>query len=147
MVKYEIEAEVRPTFHRINEKFSTPISPFFVTKPQMIFPKCDIRATLENKVGGFLGMGTTQCFTEMFFDRNEYHLGEVAHVKIICDNSKCKKAVKEFKLKLSRTHTGHAEGHTTCHSQYIVTYKAKNGIKKETKAEIDVSLQIPTHLG
>jgi len=86
-LKYEIEAEIKPTYHTLNEKFSAPISPFFVFKPQNIYPKCDIRATLESKVGGFLGMGTTKCVSEIFFDRNEYHLGDTAQVKIICDNT------------------------------------------------------------
>jgi len=38
----------------------------------------------------------------VFVTQNEYYLGEKASVRIICDNSKCDKAVKSFKLKISR---------------------------------------------
>ena len=47
-------------------------------------------------------MGTTECISEIVFDRNEYYVGETARVRIMCDNSKCGKAVRGFKFKLQR---------------------------------------------
>ena len=54
----------------------------------------------ENTCGGFLGIGATTSFSTIKFEQNEYFAGDQAKVKFICDNSKCKKPVKHFKLKL-----------------------------------------------
>lgn len=55
---------------------------------------------LVSEVGGLMGMGKTKCETNIIVNRNEYFVGETAQVKVICDNSKCSKAIKSFKLKL-----------------------------------------------
>ena len=56
--------------------------------------------SLVSEVGGMFGIGSANCVTEIIVTQNEYYMGETAQVKIICDNSKCGKAVKSFKLKL-----------------------------------------------
>jgi|694.fasta_scaffold62407_1 uncharacterized protein YfaS (alpha-2-macroglobulin family) len=40
-----------------------------------------------------MGFGNSICTTEITFDKNQYAPGEVAKVKILCDNSKCSKPV------------------------------------------------------
>lgn len=104
-----------------------------------------MKFTLKNKVGGFIGFGTSQCISDIIFERNEYYIGETAKVKIICDNSKCDKAVKGFKFKLHRKHTGtDGKGHKTSHSTYVAALKAA-GCPAKTKVEREYTIQIPTH--
>ena len=49
-----------------------------------------------------LGWGKTKSSSVIIFEKNEYYIGEWANVRIICDNSACKKDVRAFKFKLIR---------------------------------------------
>ena len=68
----------------------------------MIQPKRDLKFELKSKIGGFCGLGSTESFSTIFFDKNEYYLGETAKVRIVCDNSLCDKPIHCFKFKLHR---------------------------------------------
>ena len=90
---------------------------------------------IKSEVGGFLGMCTSVCNTQIFFDKNQYYLGEEARVRIVCDNSGCKKDVRRFMFKLLRVFKGH-EVHespgfhfATAGSNYLKTEEAE-GIPK-----------------
>ena len=90
----------------------------------MQFPMRDLKYSLKNKVGGFIGIGTSQAVTDIFFEKNEYYLGEIAKVRVICDNSACEKAVKSFKFKLHRAYKGHSnDGWITNGSKYLIANK------------------------
>lgn len=58
--------------------------------------------SIKSEVGGVFGFGASSSITQVFVSQNEFYLGEKASVKILCNNSKCDKAVKSFKLKISR---------------------------------------------
>ena len=90
-----------------------------------------------------MGMGTSTCVSEIIFDRNEYYIGDTAKVKIICDNTKCAKAVRGFKFKLHRKHLGKdLSGWATGGSFYVTALKAA-GCEAKTKVERDYEIQIP----
>lgn len=91
---------------------------------------------IKSEVGGFLGMGTSVCDAQIFFDKNQYYLGEEARVRIVCDNSGCEKDIKSFKFKLLRVYKGHeSPGHfATAGSNYLKTQKAE-GIPKGEKCD------------
>jgi len=111
-IRYILSAQFTPLNHKDWANHKEGISAFrgstmiYVFRPTLIFPARDLRFTLKNKIGGFIGFGTSECISEIIFDRNEYYIGETARVKIICDNSNCHKAVRGFKFKLHRKHVG-----------------------------------------
>jgi hypothetical protein len=89
-------------------------------------------------------MGTSHSSSEIIFDRNEYYIGEKAHVKIICDNSKCDKAVRGFKFKLHRKHLGKDNANwTTGHGDYVSVLKSP-GCPAHEKVEREYTIDIPT---
>jgi sporulation-control protein spo0M len=53
-----------------------------------------------------MGFGSTECKTTVYLKQNEYFSGETIQVRVECDNSKCDKAIKSFKLKLNRKYRG-----------------------------------------
>ena len=90
-----------------------------------------------------MGFGNSICTTEITFDKNQYAPGEVAKVKILCDNSKCSKPVQSFKFKLKKkfsiTATSEILGidQTTTNAIYLVTHKVPAQVKaKETADKI-----------
>jgi len=65
-------------------------------------PILNQKAELVSEVGGLLGWGKTKSISTIIFDKNEFYIGEWANVRIICDNTSCKKDVRAFKFKLMR---------------------------------------------
>ena len=115
----------------------------YIFRPTLIFPKRDLKFTLKNNIGGFLGMGTTECVSEIVFDRNEYYIGETARVRIVCDNSKCEKAVRGFKFKLHRRHYGKDNAHWVTSSQTYVSFLKAPGCPAKTKVDREYEITIP----
>ena len=90
----------------------------------MIYPNRDLKFVLKNSIGGFLGLGATNSVSEIFFDKNEYYLGEKAKVRIVCDNSQCDNPVKYFKFKLHRYYEGRCgRNWIVSGSKYMITQK------------------------
>ena len=54
------------------------------------------------KVGGVAGLGSSQAKAEIILPKRTYRAGEVMTINIDMDNSKCKKKVKNFKIKMRR---------------------------------------------
>lgn len=150
-IEYFIQAQFTPVDHHMWASESKQISMFrgqtfvYVFRPSLIFPARDLKFTLKNKIGGFIGFGSTECVSQIIFDRNEYYIGDTARVKIICDNTKCEKAVRGFKFKLHRKHLGR-DNHNwaTGHSEYISVLKAP-GCPAKTQVEREYTIQIPVH--
>lgn len=106
-----------------------------IFRPTVAYPTRDLKFTLRNSIGGLFGLGSSECVSEIIFEKNEYYVGETARVKIICDNSKCEKAVRGFKFKLHRKHLGKDLSHwATGHGFYISALKAE-GCPAKTKVE------------
>lgn len=149
-IEYFIKAQFTPLNHHDWANQKEGISSFrgqtliYIFRPTLIFPAQDLKFTLKNKIGGFLGMGTTECISEIVFDRNEYYIGEKARVRIICDNSKCEKAVRGFKFKLHRRHTGKDNANWTTGSSTYVAFLKAPGCPAKTKVEREYEITIPT---
>ena len=76
---------------------------FIYKAPEEIVP-VNYKLALTTQVGG-LGIklfGTSVSTFEVTFTKNVYYPGEKVVVTINCDNSKCKTAVKCYKMKLFR---------------------------------------------
>ena len=53
-------------------------------------------------MGGLAGLGSSEAKAEISLLKKTFAVGEVMQVNVLMDNSKCKKAVKSFKIKLRR---------------------------------------------
>jgi hypothetical protein len=133
-IKYCLEAQFTPKNDHdwANEKLK--LSAFrtemrvYIYKPILISPTLDLKFTIQDGVGGFLGIGRKRCVTKVTVDRNQYYIGDTIKVKFECDNSQVSKPVKELKIKLCRTHVA-LDGvgvfaRKTSHWSYISTIRA-----------------------
>ena len=111
-IQYSLRAQFTPTDMRNMDGVVPGLSSFrgarmiYVYRPVLQTPSVDLSYTLNSEVGGFLGMGTSECKTQIFFDKNQYYLGETAQVRLIVDNTKCEKDIKSLKFKLLRSYQG-----------------------------------------
>ena len=93
---------------------------------------------LKSEIGGCL------CFTkgtpstsQVFFEKNQYYLGEVAKVRVITDNTQCSKDIKNFKFKLVRRYEGDANIAHVCENvQDVVNLKFEGCKSGETVDKI-----------
>ena len=116
----------------------------YIFRPPVVFPTRDLSFKLKSVVGGFLGMGTSECESEIIFEKNEYYLGEVAKVKVIIDNSNCAKDVKGIKFKLHRHYSSQDnETWQSVGSKYL-DQKKEAGCPAGQKLEKTFEIPIPT---
>ena len=54
------------------------------------------------KIGGLGGLGSSEAKADISLDRVSFAAGETINVNALLNNSKCKKAVKNLKVKLMR---------------------------------------------
>ena len=94
-------------------------------------------------------MGTSECKSQVFFEKNQYYLGETANVRVIVDNSQCAKDIKSVKFKLLRSYKGYEgsgiPGHYSTQSVSYLFSQKFEGLKAGEKAERTMSLQIPVN--
>ena len=62
----------------------------------------NLSRTLTNKIGGIAGLGSSEAKSVISLEKTRFFPGEKIKVKFDMDNSRCKKPVKSFKIKLSR---------------------------------------------
>ena len=62
----------------------------------------NLSRTLTNKIGGIAGLGSSEAKSTISPEKTRFFPGEKIKVKFDMDNSRCKKPVKSFKIKLSR---------------------------------------------
>lgn len=58
--------------------------------------------TLISKIGGIAGLGASEAKSIITLDKDSFLPGDKIQVHIDMDNTKCKKPVKSFKLKMKR---------------------------------------------
>ena len=97
-----------------------------------------------SEIGGCL------CFTkgtpsvsQVFFDKNQYYLGEIAQVRVVTDNTQCDKDIKNFKFKLIRRYEGSARVERVCEQVRDVVNIKFEGCKKGETVDRIFTLQIP----
>jgi hypothetical protein len=85
--------------------------------------------------------------TEITFEKNEYFMGELAKIKIVCDNTKCDKEVKGFKFKLHRNYRAYNRPGSyfaaVKNAYYLEQIKVK-GCPAHTKVERELEIYIPS---
>ena len=65
------------------------------------------------------------------------------HIKIKCDNTNCRKPVKEFKIKLYRFFAGNDDGFTSVESDDYEHVERYPGCAANARVERDYSFKIP----
>ena len=75
---------------------------------------------MKNKIGGFFGIKSTKFSAKIIFPRKEYFFGQRAMIRVEFDNSKCKKDLKNMKIKLVR--------------RYAAQGKSESGFRSSTSA-------------
>lgn len=79
----------------------------YVYRPTIQTPQINFQFDLKSEIGGCLCFTSgTPSVSQVFFDKNQYYLGETARVRIITDNTLCDKDIKNFKFKLVRRYEG-----------------------------------------
>ena len=62
----------------------------------------NLSRTLTSKIGGIAGLGSSEAKSVISLEKTRFFPGEKIKVKFDMDNSRCKKPVKSFRIKLSR---------------------------------------------
>ena len=138
--EYKFNKKPKP---RILSNFRTAVA-ITISKPIVQTPPVLFKLDLSSKIGGFMGLKTTKTQTTVIFDRKVYFLGQTVNIKIICDNSNCAKAVKEFKIKLHRGYSG-TDSSNTITVDSCVHVLRDGGCPAHTKVERDYSFTIPKY--
>lgn len=148
-ISYTLSAQFVPARHQDWADAKQTVSlfrgeiPVYIFRPAYEIQARNLKFNLKSKVGGLLGFGKSDCVTDIIFDKNEYYLGDKAKIKIICDNSKCSKAVRGFKFKLHRKIFGRANitkpPTTTTVSEYVFQIKEEGSpAKQKVEREFEV---------
>jgi len=81
-----------------------------ITQPLFNAPVKNLSEKMTHNIGGLLGLGATKFSAEVVFEKNEFTSDEKLKLRIHCDNTDCKKDVKELKMKLERSYRIEADG-------------------------------------
>lgn len=116
----------------------------FISRPRCEAPEIKLSKELVCQVGGFMGVMADKSVTEIFVTKNEFYFGEKAWVRVVCDNLKCDKPVKSFKLKVSRKYIGLSQkrAKSTELSGYIATIKLP-GCPAKSKVDRILEIDLP----
>lgn len=80
------------------------LRPIILAQPNIVFPPLNLTQTMQHSVGGFFGMGKTAFCAHVTFERIEFYANQRLSLTMNCDNSKCSKKIKSFKIKLFRAY-------------------------------------------
>jgi len=65
----------------------------------------DLTKSFTSKVGGIAGLGSSEARSVISLNTERYAPGDKIKINVDVDNTKCKKAVKNYKIKLKRNIT------------------------------------------
>lgn len=82
------------------DKFLFASSVFKIERPMNVIPDENVSIDFTNKVGGFLGMGKTQCDAKISVNQNHFYPGSKIDVTLDVDNSKCASDIDFFQIQL-----------------------------------------------
>ena len=101
---------------------------FTVVRKELRNPMFAIQKDLNLAIGGFMGMAVTESNSHITVEKDQFYPGEEIKVKIECDNTKCKRDVKFFKIKIQRKILALGyDGNYSKHSRYVTAFKLLGG--------------------
>ena len=83
----------------VNDTFKTSRE-IHIFSPALPSPSLNIQMKSKVKIGGMLRWMTSRCNFTTVFEKNHFHPGDWANVRIIADNSQCSNEIWGFKVKL-----------------------------------------------
>ena len=114
-------------------------------------PNLNLVKTIQHKVGGFLGMSKSESNSIFQLEKDVYQVGEAIRVSINCDNSSCRKAIRNFKVKIERTMEATSlmqdgskdQENKANHVKYVAVFKDNEGCPAKTTVTKDILLRVP----
>lgn len=104
--------------------------------------QCSATFSTDRKVGGVFGFEQTRSATNFIVQTQFVQPGGELPVKIECDNSQCKSAVKSFKFKLFRTVSFMIDNNPK--QSHEILYQVKlPGADKKTSVVREHTIEIP----
>lgn len=118
----------------------------FIAKPQIAAPVVNLQLEIKQRVGGLMGLCQTEFTATIIFSKNQFYVGEQAQVRIVCDNSKCSKDIRCFKIKLLRNFQSRVVGEnvSTSGTTYVAEKKFPSACKAGEKIDLVFSVLLPT---
>ena len=118
--------------------------PIVIAQPNIREPQRNISETLTSEIGGFIGIGKTTSTSTIMLSKDQFFAGEQLNVTIDCDNSRCSKAIKSFKIKVQRNLLALGyNGDFTNQKKYIKEYRSNEGCEANANRQITLNLQLP----
>ena len=107
-------------------------------------PALNLSYNLTSTVGGLFGYGGSVSRSQVIFEKNHFTPGEIANIRIICDNSQCSKPIWAFKIKLLCFVEGNQTANSTKFSSYIHKIKEVGNCAAGGQADRTFQFKIPT---
>lgn len=109
---------------------------------------------MEHNIGGLFGLGASKFKAEVVFEKNEFYSNDKLKLRLTCDNSECRKDVKEFKIKLMRKYVLRTNGicgfyrvrdkkAVTSHKEEYVATAKFPGCKAKSLGTAELEVDIP----
>jgi sporulation-control protein spo0M len=73
----------------------------------------NLQKKITHEIGGLFGLGSTNFSADINFEKNQFYNNEMIKLSVTCDNSKCRKDIDTFKMKLYRHYFVKADGKKT----------------------------------
>ena len=113
------------------------------------FENPELSKSVTVQVGGVAGLGSTPSTARITIEKLRFAPGETIKVNFNVDNTKCKKAIKSFKIKLlRRVQCWNAQGRkpgnkpALVHEEYLVSNKYEGGAEK-TQIDKVIDFKMP----
>lgn len=115
--------------------------PIVIAQPNIREPQRNITETLTSEIGGFIGIGKTTSISTIILSKDQFFAGEQLNVTIDCDNSRCSKAIKSFKIKVQRNLLALGyNGDFINQKKYIKEYRSNEGCEANANRQITLNL-------
>lgn len=91
-----------------------------------------------------MGIAKTESSAQITIEKDQYFPGEEIRVTIDCDNSKCRKPIEGFKIKIQRNLLvfGYNKAYQR-HQSYISAFNSEEGCDAKATRQIQLSLKVP----
>ena len=109
-------------------------------------PQSDLTKSIQMRVGGIAGLGSTEASAKITLDRNKVHVGDKVNVRIEMNNKDCAKPVKSFKFKLKRV-IKCFNRKRICQlekEEYLIEIKEEDGCEAKVIHQKDYAFDVPT---
>ena len=126
-----------------------------IERPQVEFPEKNLKKAIYAEIGGIFGFGSSKFTADVTFPKNQYYTNEILRANLSCDNSNCKKSVKETKINILRNYTIRTNGAGFSGPRNTKIVDAKHdsslgkmkfpGCKAKTQKKVAIGIKVPNY--